>query len=241
MFTIALCDDEDFYLDKYENIISKYFSKTNKVYEIVKFKTGDSLLLALEDDPKRFEIFILDVVMPRMSGFELASKINELIENANIIFLTTSREFVFDAFEYRPINYLIKTDDDNKISQTLEKVLEKQQKLISNDNFIYSSKTSYLNIPNASITYFEVLHRVITVHRYNMPNDEFYCSFKDLEKIIDDKKFIKIYRSYIVNMQYIYRVFNYQVELKDGTILPISRNLYEVVKKKLSNYLNQSI
>lgn len=241
MISIALCDDEDIYLDKYEKLLKEFFNFNFMSYEIVKFRGAESLLFHLEDNPYRFQIFILDVIMPKLNGLETATKIKNYNPNANIVFLTTTPDFVFDAFDVTPINYLLKGKDDKKLLTILDEILVKRNSLINKDNFIYHTKNNVISIPNEDIIYFEVFHRIITIHRAKDPRYDFYCSLKELENIIDKNRFIKIYRSFIVNMQYIKRINNREVELKNGMILPISRDLYNEVKTTFTNYLNEIV
>lgn len=241
MVSIALCDDEDLFLDKYEKLVNEFFHNKLMNFEILKFKNSESLLFHLEDNPYRFQIIILDVMMPRINGLEAADKIRKFNPDVNIIFLTSTPDFVFEAFDLKPINYLIKEKNDKKLLNILDELIEKNNSVVSKDNFVFYSKNNMITVPNSEITFFEVFHRIITIHRINEPKYEFYCSIKELEKTIDKNRFIKIYRSYIVNMQYIKRINNKEVELKNGIILPISRNLYNDIKLKFSNYLNEIV
>lgn len=241
MISIALCDDEDIYLKKYGALIDAYFKSVNIPYEVIQFKSGESLLFNLEDYKNRFQIIILDVMMGNMNGIQTALKIRQDNESLKIIFLTSSESFVFDAFEANPVHYLIKNKDDYKLPQVLDRIVKKININTSVDNFIYQTKTTFLTVPNASIMYFEVYQRIITMYRVGMDKYDFYCTLKELEKLIDEKRYVKVFRSFIVNMQYIQKIYNHQVELKDGTLLPVSRNLYEEVKMKFANYLNENI
>ncbi|VEU82088.1 LytR/AlgR family response regulator transcription factor [Acholeplasma hippikon] len=241
MISIALCDDEDIYLTKYETMMSDYFKSKKLEFEIIKFKSGESLLFNLEDFKNRFQIIVLDVLMGKINGIDTALKIRQNNEDLKIIFLTSSESFVFNAFDANPVNYLIKNKDDDKLVSVLDKVVSKLNTSVSQDNFIYQTKSTHLSLPNSTIMYFEVYQRIISIHRYNMDTYDFYCTLKELEKLIDEKRYVKVFRSFIVNMQYIQKIYNHQVELKDGTLLPISRNLYDEVKQKFANYLNEHI
>lgn len=241
MISIALCDDEDKYLSRYETILSSYFKEKKLAFEIIKFKSGESFLFNLEDNINRFQIVFLDILMHELNGIETAKKIRELNENVNLIFLTSSEMYVYDAFEANPVNYLIKDKDEEKLHKVLDKVMKKLEVSVTNDNFVYKKANSYISFSYDSIMYFEVFQRIITIHRYKEDKHDFYCSFKELDSIIDQNRFVKIFRSYIVNMSYIQKIYNHQVELKDGTLLPISRKLYDDVKKKFSLYLNSEV
>lgn len=241
MISIALCDDEKKYLDYYSKILKNMIKDHQIQFELVTFNNGDSLLFYLENDPLRFQIFILDVMMPSISGIDLAKKIKKINPNARIIFLTSTKDFVFDAFDVLPVNYILKSSDDKKLKNVVIDLITKIDEHIISDNFVYHTKKQVISIPFSKIVYFEVYHRIITIHVLNQPNFEFYSSLKSLEKLIDPNRFVRIYRSYILNMQYIKRLNYNELELKDGTVLPISRMFFNKVKEKFSIFINKNL
>src|SRR5690606_20259319 len=114
MISIALCDDEIKYLDFYESKIKEIANKHQLLVDIIRFKNGESLLFYLEDNPNKFDIIYLDILTGGMTGIETAMQIRKFNEFAKIIFLTSSESFVYNAFEAKASNYLIKSLHDDK-------------------------------------------------------------------------------------------------------------------------------
>src|SRR5574344_1365846 len=84
-------------------------------YVIYDFTDGNKLLESNDE----FDIYILDVDMPRIGGFQVASQIRQKFQDACIIFLTSHREKMQQAFKVRAFRYLIKPIDINEFKEAI--------------------------------------------------------------------------------------------------------------------------
>ena len=91
-----------------------------------------------------------------------------------------------------------------------------------------------------SISYFEVLKRVLTVHSANEETVQFYGKMEQVEKQLADRNFLRIHRSFLVNIAYITSFMSQNVELKTGETLPIGVTYAQSAKKAFSDYLASS-
>lgn len=241
MISIALCDDEVKYLDYYENKITKIANKLNLPFEIIRFKSGESLLFYLEDNPNKFNIIYLDIITDGINGIETAKKIREFNSLTKIIFLTSTKSFVFNAFEVNATDYLIKDEHDDKFDILFKKTVNDSQLNLSNDVISFkSNQTDYL-IEINQITYIESYKRLVVVHLYNEENHEFYYKLSDLKERLETNNFVLVHRSYLVNMQYIKKISKTELTLKNNILIPISRTYYNDLKEKFINYLKTDI
>ena len=103
MIKVAICDDEKEYIDKISKIVSDI--EDVKIYT---YDSGYKILNILEE----FDIFILDIEMPGISGMNLAHIIREKRKEAIIIFLTNYDSYVFDGYEVGAFRYLSKVRMD---------------------------------------------------------------------------------------------------------------------------------
>ena len=115
MITIALCDDETKYLDFYESKLTEISLKHQLMIDVIRFKNGESLLFYLEDHPHKFDIIYLDVITGGMTGIDTALEIRKFNQQSKIIFLTSSESYVYQSFDAKATNYLIKYLHDYKI------------------------------------------------------------------------------------------------------------------------------
>lgn len=241
MISIALCDDEVKYLDYYENRITVVAQKLNLPFEIIRFKSGESLLFYLEDNPNKFHLIYLDIITDGINGIETAKKIRNFNSLTKIIFLTSTKSFVFNAFEVNATDYLIKDEHDEKFDIVFKKTVSNLQLNFYGEFITFkSNNTDYLFELN-QIKYFENYKRLIIIHLHNQESHEFYYKLGDLKNRLEANDFVLVHRSYLVNMQYIKKISKTELTLKDNSLIPVSRTYYNDLKEKFINYLKTDI
>lgn len=233
MISIALCDNEDVFLDLYQSKLELISQKFNIHLDITRFSSGESLLFYLADNLNKFQIIYLDIMMNGINGVDTALEIRKLNPLVKIIFLTSSTEFVYHAFDANASNYLIKDLHDNKFEDVFMTSVKEIQRQDNQPHFTMTSQKGSVLIPFRDIVYFESYKRLLICHTASKKTFEYYYKISDLAEDLKDKSFILVHRSYLVNFQYILKLTKSEVYLKDGSILPVSRNNYDLVKSKL--------
>ncbi len=239
MISIALCDDEIKYLDFYESKIKEIANKHQLLVDIIRFKNGESLLFYLEDNPNKFEIIYLDILTGGMTGIETALIIRKFNEFAKIIFLTSSESFVYNAFEAKATNYLIKSLHDEKFEDVFLSTVKSLNRSLSKEVIRFKSQQEDITFNLSDVTHFESFKRLIIVHTSDKKVHEFYYKLSDLITGLHDKGFILTHRSFLVNLAYIKTISTTELTLKNQVIIPISRNLLKPVKQSFIEYLNK--
>ena len=107
MLKIALCDDDAAVLENIEACVLGYFSKTTQRAEVKTFTKNEHLAASIADGD-RFDLYILDVEMPELNGFEVARKLRVYQPDAGIIFLTSHFEFADEGYKVRALRYVQK-------------------------------------------------------------------------------------------------------------------------------------
>ncbi len=103
MLKIFLCDDDLDARAQYAGLIKKAAKKNKVEITISYFKSGEELLFFLADSPNQADIIYLDILMNKLNGLDTAKRLRELGCSSEIIFLTTSEDYVFDAYDISPI------------------------------------------------------------------------------------------------------------------------------------------
>ena len=107
---VAVCDDNKVMLDFLTRQISDRLKFHHIEHDVHKFSCGTDFVSQHEQKP--FDIIFLDIKMPDISGFEVAKKVRSQSENIYIIFITTEDNLIYDSFDFRPFNFIPKTDSD---------------------------------------------------------------------------------------------------------------------------------
>ena len=106
-FKIAICDDEQNQIDYMASIVASWSAHAGHNCEIRTFASAEAFLFEYEED-KAFDILLLDIEMENMNGIELAKRIRKDHNRAEIIFITSHFEFVWEGYEVDALHYLTK-------------------------------------------------------------------------------------------------------------------------------------
>ena len=156
---IAICDDE-------ENIRMSLKEKALDICpddEILEFQAGDELLKSGYAP----EIALLDIVMPGISGVEVARQLRQKYDNVIIIFITGEDGFVFDAFDVHAYHYIVKPFSDEKLKEVLLSAKEHYLKNYASKEKKYTmvnSRGSHVRLCLDDIVYAEVFNSKVIVH-----------------------------------------------------------------------------
>ncbi len=124
MIRIAICDDDSAHREKISSYIGEYAESrkdTSIVYSTF-FSPKQLLNAALEYDG--FDIYILDVLMPEMSGIELGVELRKTDVDGKIIYLTSTPEFGVDSYLASAFFYLLKPVDKDKLFDVIDRAVE---------------------------------------------------------------------------------------------------------------------
>lgn len=236
MIHIAICDDSK----QERQILAALFKRYQELHatplQIHIFQNGFSLLDAI-DQGKRFDITILDILMPGENGIEIARNIRASGADTEIIFLTSSPEYAVDSYEVKAQNYLLKPVTEEKFFASIDSILAELDEKDTASFIIYTTEKQYSRIRVSSLVYGEVTHRTITLHLADQTMISAvmtFTEFQDNLKAYPD--FIYPHRSYAVNMNYIQYVTKSDIILTDGQKIPLSRNNYMKISEQFLNF-----
>ena len=236
MIHIAICDDSK----QERQILAALFKRYQELHatplQIHIFQNGFSLLDAI-DQGKRFDITILDILMPGENGIEIARNIRASGTDTEIIFLTSSPEYAVDSYEVKAQNYLLKPVTEEKFLASIESIHAELDEKDTASFIIYTTEKQYSRIRVSSLVYGEVTHRTITLHLADQTMISAVMTFTEFQDILKAyPDFIYPHRSYAVNMNYIQYVTKSDIILTDGQKIPLSRNNYTKISEQFLNF-----
>lgn len=127
MVNIALCDDDKEILLEINRHILSYMETANVSAAIKTFTSGEALAASFADSD-RFDIYILDVEMPKMDGFVVAGEVRRYQPNAVVIFLTSHLEQAREGYKVNALRYISKLELAEALPEALEKAFQSLQK-----------------------------------------------------------------------------------------------------------------
>ncbi len=229
---IAVCDDEDEQRRYLSEIISDWARENCHGLRLRQYPDAKAFFFDYEEQ-KDFDILLLDVEMPGMSGTELAKTVRKENTAVQIIFVTGYYEYFSDGFDVSALHYLIKPVDGDKLCPVLEKAV---QNLAGRQrSVLVSTQEGKIKIPLADILYVEAEKAYVNVHTVQGSRRTRMTFGKFAEQL--DDTFFRVHRSYIAGLKHISKITRAEIIMTNGDVIPVSRGLYNEVHAALIRYL----
>lgn len=225
-------------------LIKNFLSSENDIELMGEFDNGFSGLKAINE--LKPDIVFLDVQMPKLTGIELLELLDEY---PKIIFTTAYDEFAIKAFELNAVDYLLKPFSKERFKQALSKVGTKTSnnieqlknhvlKSTSINKIVVKSTNNVVVISINDIIYFESEDDYVMIYTRTGKHLK-HITMKVLEEQLDASKFVRIHRSFIINVDELIKIEkfgkdNYQVILNGNIKLSVSRLRYQELKQFLN-------
>jgi two-component system LytT family response regulator len=193
------------------------------------------------------DLIFLDVQMPKITGFEML----ELLEEPPaVIFTTAFDEYAVKAFDTMAIDYLLKPFSADRFEKAIQKFLAQLQtnsdpapkERITNlaeksDRLVLRVKNEIKIISTLQVSYFEAADDYISIHTSTGKYLK-KMTMKSLEEALDPTRFVRVHRSFILNMNEISKIEPYErdsylVKLRNGEQVPVSKSGYTRLRQVL--------
>ncbi len=231
MLSVAVCDDEIVECCNIARKIKEVLEKKKVPCMIRQFSSGQELLRAAED----FDIIFLDILMQGLDGMQTARIFREKAFDRIIIFLSSSRDYVFDAYDVEAFQYLLKPLDGKKLEKALEKALRKAGS--HDQEFILVSKERQrVKLYLDDVCYFEIRGRQIEAHGAE-GSFTYYGRIGDLELALQGKGFFRCHKSYLVNLRHVDSYNRQEAILDNNQRIGIARKRYEGFCREVLAYM----
>ena len=168
----------------------------------------------------KVDLMFVDINMPDLNGMEF---VKSLENKPHIIFTTAYSEYAFEGFKVDAIDYLLKPIDYSSFL----KAVNKAQKFFNVEN---KTEDDF-----DDIKYIEGMREYVRVHLTNSKPIMTLLSMKSLEAKLPKEQFMRVHRSYIVNLNQIGVVERSRIIFDNDVYIPIS----EQYKEQFQNYLDK--
>lgn len=233
MYRIAICEDSKEFLRKISELTKQFFRESEEDVKIEEYENGKWLK---EDilEKKIFDIVILDIEMPDVSGMELASLLNKSFPEAVLIFVTAHMEYAIAGYEMSVFRYIPKSRLDEMLGNALAAACQKLN-LQDTEVYIVHRPEGVFRIFQKEITYIykEDKNAIIVAGDKKI---KIRTALKNVFSELDQNRFLFIERGYIVNISQISSVEKDTVVMKNGIRLPIGASRIYETKKRVLEY-----
>ena len=226
MLYISICDDEEISRKEIAAIVSAYLSSHGIEHEISLYSNGTEFL---NNYKKRAEeLILLDIDMPGKTGIDIIHEFDKNGENRNVMLITGHDNLVLENLNSRPFQFIRKISMESDIPEALEKYLKKQQ--VAEGVLEIQKKGAIIHLKLSEIKYMEKYKNTLTIRQITGEEIEVRSNLKEYEQLLLNNGFVRAHTGYIVNLACCRAIRKYDMILKTGEVLPISRNRLQEVK-----------
>lgn len=236
MIRILLCDDDTVFLEQMRTEIRTALSKAH-VGTVIHTFTG------AEDIPEELlescDLYFLDIDFSGKcyTGMDIAKRIRRGSQDPVIIFLTNYIEYAPQGYEVQAFRYVLKSDVHQKLEQYLLEAVNKLS--VQRESIQVRISGEPITLYLEDILFVESIAHSAIIHVQNVGGTDdgqavykLYSSLSSMEEQLSDRGFLRIQKSYLVNMRRIKKLRCSEVTLDNGTTLPVSEKTYAEQKKK---------
>lgn len=234
MVRIAIADDEIEFAKRAEEITVRFFRSQRKRCETVIYQKPRELLWDIEDGYS-YDIYLIDIEMPEISGMDLAHAIRQKRDDPYIIFVTSHVEYSIKGYEYNAWRYIMKSEMENNLLLALDSMMKRWEKEPENF-YVFKTQTMVSKVMYSDIYY---LHKD-GKYTYFYTAQGIYKERSPLTRVLenlDSTEFVFSHRAYIVNLKHVIRLKdNNNIVMRDGTEIPSGSLHFQHVKEAINNY-----
>lgn len=230
---IAVCEDEPAVVEEITDIVKSQMMELNMDCTVDSFFDGESF----EKSGLDYDLIFMDCRLPDGNGLEIAQRLREKGCGSVLIFVTAFNEYVYKSFEVGTFRYLLKPIDEFELRAAVTGFVKT------------SGKTVFINVPTREKTHRVNLNEIIyiesdakhTIVRHIDWSCESVKSISEYQAEINDPRFFRTHRRYLVNMKYIVEIDRNIATLINGEKIEISRRNLPNFSKCYMNFLKYSM
>ncbi|MCM5663009.1 LytR/AlgR family response regulator transcription factor [Galbibacter mesophilus] len=182
------------------NLIKSYIEKVPYLHLVAECKDANEVLGIFKN--KQVEIAFLDIQMPGMLGVDLA----KIIKNeTKIVFTTAFDEYAIEGYKVNAVGYLLKPFSFDEFLEVTQKIYSQDTKKAPSsekpDFLMVKADYKIHQIPLNDILYFEGLKDYAKIYRKSVEKPILsLMTLKSVEEKLEHKNFMRLHRSFVVNM-----------------------------------------
>jgi len=199
------------------DILRKFCNKCGLVDVKAHFLNAEDALVHLTEHPA--DLIFLDVEMPGISGLEMMDRLGEIPQ---VILTTSKTEYAYDAFQYNVTDYIRKPFTYTRFLESIQKVKARKEEEATDISHMFIKVDGKLvRLNSDDILYIESMGDYV---RFTTQDRKYvtHNTIKNIESRMDASRFMKVHRSYIVNLSQVEGLYEDELSIR-GERIPVSK------------------
>lgn len=221
MTTMCIYDDDIEFSLLFEKLLYRYAEENDKEIDVEIFQGGENAALQIAQN--EYDILFLDIDLGDVKGFEIGKQIRDELKNnkIQIVYISGDTSYAMELFNTRPFDFVVKPVEKKKLFKMLDTYFS-----------IFSGKNKYLHyrwlkqdhiIKQDNIIYLQSIGRKVVAKTFD-GDVEFYDKLSKVIDKLDDNKFCRVHKSFVINSIYVDVFKSDKVIMCDSAWIPINKS-----------------
>lgn len=223
VWKIAVCDDETVFLEKIQQLAAQYYSERNIQAEIHCYDNTDAFL---QSNLVEYDLILLDMNMQEKNRIEVAKELRSQKIETPIIYISAYIEMAPYGYVVNAFRYLLKNDLEETFCFAMDDVMKELKHHL--ETIEVRTENVQIELRLSDIVFVESYKRYVLIHT---KKDEYkqYGKISDMEKMLCQKEFLRVHKSYLVNLDHVVKIKNRILFLDNGEEVPCSKERYSEI------------
>ncbi len=231
MYEIIICDDDSAFASALSSTLSRFFGERDADCNITCYPDPSLTLSALDrGDP--CDLLFLDILFGEEKGIRFGKLLRERNLDLDLVLMSSSERYAVDGYDVRPLHYLLKPLRPEQLESVLCQFLERHAPQMLS----LTTPLGDVRLPVADALYFEVYNHVVELHRLDGSESSWRGTLQELERELPAGRFVRVHRSYLVNLEHIAVLSRDRLRLTSGDVIPLGRSDYSGIQMALAAF-----
>lgn len=234
MLRILICDDSEVFASQLKAAVEASMKKRGLKVKIHEFHSAEEIgteILATSD----IAFLDIDFKGKNYNGIDIARKLRSLENDAVIVFISNYIEYAPAGYEVQAFRYILKDEMPHKLDASVDQIVAHLQ--TERSNIKIQSNGELIDLSVQKILFIEAKGHTLEINmlpegRMDAQKYSCYSTLTKMETDLKDRGFLRIHKSYLVNMRHIKTLNCNELSLVDGTLLRVGSKNYSECKKQ---------
>ncbi|MFI3214742.1 MAG: LytTR family DNA-binding domain-containing protein, partial [Eubacteriales bacterium] len=233
-----VCDDNQVCRNKIQALLVKYEMDHKMVFDILEYGGSSDIL---NSKVECLDLIFLDVELLEENGISLGKEIRVRNKEVVIIYVSEYVQYAPQGYQVQASAYILKHDLESLFEETVTTILREMN--LGDEYFDILGKGQKIRVLIKDIIFVEIYSKSVCIHMQTGCGEiyEMKVALHVLEQKFHAKGFLRIHKSYLVNMAHILSMRNYHVNLSNGRSLNASQRKWSDLVNKFVDWKGRSV
>ena len=231
MYEIFICDDDGAFAARLSSLLNQAFGERDAQCHVKIYPDPAQVLYALERG-ERCDLLFQDILFGEEKGIRFGKLLREQNWDLDLVFITSSEQYAVAGYDAQPLHFLLKPLQESQLGEVLDRFLARRALNILS----LTTPQGTVRLAISDALYFEVYNHIVRLCRRDGVESSWRGTLQDLERQLPAGRFVRVHRSYLVNLEHIAVIGRDRLRLSSGDIIPMGRADYTNIQLGLAAF-----